>query len=74
MTVQGLPLIKPPYALISAISLDRGEIVLANRSRRNPGDAIRNNPALKGLDIHARRTVRLQHRHPGDEEPGHRRR
>jgi quinoprotein glucose dehydrogenase len=50
MTVQGLPLIKPPYATISAINLDRGEIVWQVAHGETP-DAIRNNSALKGLDI-----------------------
>jgi len=50
MTVQGLPLIKPPYATISAINLDRGEIVWQVAHGETP-DAIKNNPALKGLDI-----------------------
>jgi quinoprotein glucose dehydrogenase len=50
MTVQGLPLIKPPYATISAINLDRGEIVWQVAHGETP-DQIRNNPALKGLDI-----------------------
>ena len=35
LTVQGLPLIKPPYATISAINLDRGEIVWQSAARRN---------------------------------------
>jgi quinoprotein glucose dehydrogenase len=50
MTVQGLPLIKPPYATISAINLDRGDIVWQIAHGETP-DAIRNNPALKGLQI-----------------------
>ena len=50
LTVQGLPLIKPPYGIISAINLDRGEIVWQVPHGETP-DAIRNNPALKGLDI-----------------------
>jgi len=49
-TVQGLPLIKPPYATISAINLDRGEIVWQVAHGETP-DAIRNSPALKGLNI-----------------------
>jgi quinoprotein glucose dehydrogenase len=49
-TVQGLPLIKPPYATISAINLDRGEIVWQIAHGDTP-DAIRNHPALKGVDI-----------------------
>ncbi|HUB81347.1 MAG TPA: pyrroloquinoline quinone-dependent dehydrogenase [Bryobacteraceae bacterium] len=50
MTVQGLPLIKPPYATISAINLDRGDIVWQVAHGETP-DQIRNNPALKGLNI-----------------------
>ncbi len=48
--VQGLPLFKPPYATISAISLDKGEILWQVPHGDTP-DAIRNNPALKGLNI-----------------------
>jgi quinoprotein glucose dehydrogenase len=48
--VQGLPLIKPPYSTISAINLDRGEIVWQTPHGDTP-DYIRNNPALKGLNI-----------------------
>lgn len=50
LTVQGLPLIKPPYATISAINLDRGEIVWQTPHGETP-DAIRNHPALKGRNI-----------------------
>jgi quinoprotein glucose dehydrogenase len=50
LTVQGLPLIKPPYGTISAINLDRGEIVWQAAHGDTP-DAIRNHAALKGLDI-----------------------
>jgi len=50
MTVQGLPLIKPPYATISAINLDRGDIVWQIAHGETP-DQIRNSPALKGLAI-----------------------
>ncbi len=50
LSVQGLPLIKPPYGTISAINLDRGEIVWQVPHGDTP-DAIRNNPALKGIDI-----------------------
>ena len=50
LTVQGLPLIKPPYGTISAINLDKGEIVWQIPHGETP-DAIRNNPALKGLNI-----------------------
>ncbi len=50
LSVHGLPLIKPPYATISAINLDRGDIVWQIAHGETP-DAIRNNPALKGLKI-----------------------
>jgi len=50
LTVQGLPMIKPPYSTISAINLDRGEIVWQTPHGDTP-DAIRNNPALKGMNI-----------------------
>jgi quinoprotein glucose dehydrogenase len=50
VTVQGLPLIKPPYATISAINLDRGEILWQIAHGETP-DAIRHHPALKGLQI-----------------------
>jgi quinoprotein glucose dehydrogenase len=50
MTVQGLNLVKPPYGTISAISLDKGEIVWQVAHGDTP-DNVRNNPALKGKDI-----------------------
>ncbi len=50
LSVQGLPLIKPPYGRISAINLDKGEIIWQVAHGETP-DNIRNNPALKGLTI-----------------------
>ena len=50
LNVQGLPLIKPPYSTISAINLDKGEIVWQVAHGETP-DVIRNSPALKGLTI-----------------------
>jgi quinoprotein glucose dehydrogenase len=50
LTVQGLPLVKPPYGRISAINLDTGEIVWQVAHGETP-DEIRNSPALKGLTI-----------------------
>jgi quinoprotein glucose dehydrogenase len=49
-TVQGLPIVKPPYGTISAIDLNKGEILWQIANGETP-DAIRNNPALKGLNI-----------------------
>jgi len=45
-----LPLIKPPYGRISAIDLNKGELVWQIAHGDTP-DAIKNNPALKGLTI-----------------------
>jgi quinoprotein glucose dehydrogenase len=50
LSVQGLPLIKPPYGRITAIDLNRGEIVWQIAHGETP-DNIRNHPALKGLTI-----------------------
>jgi glucose dehydrogenase len=50
LLVEGLPLIKPPYATISAINLDKGDIVWQIAHGETP-DNIRNNPALKGMNI-----------------------
>ena len=50
LSVKGLPLIKPPYGTISANDLDKGEILWQAPHGDTP-DAIRNNPALKGLSI-----------------------
>ena len=50
LTVHGLPIMKPPYAVISAINLDRGDIQWQVPFGETP-DNIRNNPLLKGLKI-----------------------
>ncbi len=50
LAVQGLPLIKPPYGKISAIHLNKGEIVWQIAHGETP-DAVRNSPVLKGLTI-----------------------
>jgi quinoprotein glucose dehydrogenase len=42
--------LKPPYGRISAINLDKGEIVWQIAHGETP-DVVRNNPALKGLTI-----------------------
>src|SRR5262249_39893990 len=49
-TVQGLPIVKPPYGQIVAINLDRGELTWSTPHGDTP-DAVRNHPALKGLNI-----------------------
>jgi quinoprotein glucose dehydrogenase len=50
LTVQGLPLVKPPYSKISAIDLKTGTILWQTPHGETP-DNVRNNPALKGVDI-----------------------
>jgi quinoprotein glucose dehydrogenase len=50
LTVEGLPLIKPPYARITAIDLNRGEIVW-QVAHGDTLDSIKNHPKLKGLNI-----------------------
>jgi len=50
LSVDGLPLMKPPYGTITAINLDQGEIVWQIAHGDTP-DLIRNHAALKGLTI-----------------------
>ena len=50
MTVQGMPLMKPPYGQITAIDLNKGEIVWQVPHGETP-DEVRGSPALKGMTI-----------------------
>ncbi len=50
LTVQGLPLLKPPYGRITAIDLSQGTIAWQIAHGETP-DEVRNHPALKGLTI-----------------------
>jgi quinoprotein glucose dehydrogenase len=50
LTVERLPLMKPPYSTISAINLDRGEIIWQTPHGETPDD-IKDNSALAGLKI-----------------------
>jgi quinoprotein glucose dehydrogenase len=50
LTVHGLPLLKPPYGRITAINLDRGDIVWQVAHGETP-DSVRNSPALAGVTI-----------------------
>jgi quinoprotein glucose dehydrogenase len=50
LAVQGLPLMKPPYGRITAIDMNRGEILWQIAHGETP-DNIRNHPALRGLNI-----------------------
>ena len=50
LTVEGLPLVKPPWARISAVDLNTGDIVWQVPHGETP-DNVRNHPKLKGLQI-----------------------
>ncbi|MFQ5702885.1 MAG: PQQ-binding-like beta-propeller repeat protein [Gemmatimonadales bacterium] len=50
LNVQGLPILKPPYGVLAAIDLDRGDIVWRVPHGDTP-DNIRHHPALQGMDI-----------------------
>jgi quinoprotein glucose dehydrogenase len=50
LTPQGLPILKPPYGSITAISMDKGEFVWRVAHGETP-DTVRNHPLLKGLNI-----------------------
>ena len=48
--MQGLPLIKPPYDRITAYDMNTGDILWQKTHSSSP-DNIKNNAALKGLDL-----------------------
>jgi quinoprotein glucose dehydrogenase len=50
LNVQGLPMTKPPYGVLSAIDLDKGELKWSVAHGDTP-DAVRNHPALRGKTI-----------------------
>ena len=50
LSIRGLPLMKPPWGRITAIDLNRGQIVWQVAHGETP-DFVRNHPALQGLDI-----------------------
>jgi quinoprotein glucose dehydrogenase len=47
---QGLSVVKPPYGVVAAVNLDKGELMWQTPHGDTP-DAVRNHPALKGLNI-----------------------
>ena len=49
-TVQGLPLLKPPYDRITAYNMNTGDIVWQKTHSSTPDD-IKNHPALRGLNL-----------------------
>jgi quinoprotein glucose dehydrogenase len=50
LSIEGLPIIKPPYGRITAIDLSQGTIAWQTVHGETP-DHIKNHPRLKGLDI-----------------------
>ena len=50
LSVQGLPLFKPPYGTMTAINLDKGEIAWQVPHGETP-DVVREHQALKGMTI-----------------------
>jgi quinoprotein glucose dehydrogenase len=50
LNIEGLSIVKPPYAVISAINLDRGNIQWQVPYGETP-DVVRNHPRLKGMNI-----------------------
>jgi quinoprotein glucose dehydrogenase len=50
LSVEGLPLFKPPYGTITAINMDTGDFRWQVANGDTP-DEIKNNPALRGLTI-----------------------
>ena len=50
LLVNGLPLLKPPYGVITAVDMNNGEIAWQIPHGQTP-DRIRANPALEGVDL-----------------------
>ena len=50
LTVQGLPILKPPYSVLAAIDLEKGVVKWRTPHGETP-DAVRNHALLKGLNI-----------------------
>ncbi len=50
LRVQGLPLLKPPYGVITAIDMTKGEILWKIAHGETP-DNVKNHPLLQGMDI-----------------------
>ena len=57
LNVHGLPLLKPPYGRITAIDLNKGDIVWQVAHGETP-DNIKNNPGAQGSEHSAHRTPR----------------
>ena len=73
VTVQGLPLVKPPYGRITAIDLNKGELVWQIAHGETP-DNIKNHPGAQRADHPAHRPAgphrRARHQDAGDRRRG----
>ena len=69
-TVQGLSIVKPPYGMIVAINLDKGDLMWSTPHGDTP-DGVRNHPALRGVNDPEDRTER-QRRRGGHQDARHR--
>ena len=72
MTVQGLPLMKPPWGRITAIDLNRGEIVWQVPHGETP-DSVKAHPGAAG-NRHSAHGAAGSGRHPDDPDAAHLRR
>jgi len=50
LAVEGIPIVKPPYGLLAAIDLDKGQLKWQTAHGDTP-DNIRNHPALRGVNV-----------------------
>jgi len=50
LSVQGIPIVKPPYDRITAYNMNTGDM-LWQKAHSSTSDAMKNSPALKGLDL-----------------------
>lgn len=50
LRVEGLPLLKPPYGVITAIDMSKGEILWKIAHGETP-DNVKNHPLLQGMDL-----------------------
>jgi quinoprotein glucose dehydrogenase len=50
LNIDGLPLMKPPYSVLAAIDVNKGDLLWQVPHGDTP-DAVRNHPKLKGLNI-----------------------
>jgi len=50
LNIQGVPIVKPPYGLLAAIDLEKGQVKWQTPHGDTP-DVIRNSPALRGITI-----------------------